>query len=96
MVSMRLSVNNKGLLMSNTKPAESADCNKKWFQRGFTDKQHYQGWLSFNDLIDESHTFDDTYRDPYTGRTVHLMEETDLSSLDEDDEAAKFLSDTDE
>lgn len=82
--------------MPNNNSAACADADKKWFQRGFTDKQHYQGWLSFNDLIDESHTFDDTYRDPYSGRTIHLMEETDISSLDEDDDAAQFLIEADE
>ena len=63
---------------------------KKWFQRGFSDKNHYQGWLSFNDLIDESHTFDDVYRDPYSGKVVNLTDPD--SDIVEEDEAEKFLS----
>lgn len=71
--------------------AEAVDnSDKKWFQRGFTDKNHYQGWLSFNDLIDESHTFDDVYRDQYSGKVVNLTDPD--SDIVEEDEAEKFLS----
>lgn len=65
---------------------------KRWFQRGFTDEKHYQGWLHFNDLIDTSHTHDDVYRDDFSGRVIHLMGDTDSVSLDSDDEAAQFLN----
>lgn len=71
---------------------EVDNSGKRWFQRGFTSNRHYQGWLHFNDLVDESHSYDDVYRDPFSGRTIHLMGETDVDSLDEDDEGSQFLN----
>lgn len=74
------------------KAVEAVDnSQKKWFQRGFTDKHHYQGWLSFNDLISESHTFDDVYRDPYTGRVINVAG-PEGDNTEEADEAEEFLS----
>lgn len=44
----------------------------KWFKRGFASKEEYIGWLRFNDLCDESMDYDDTYHDPYSGKTLRL------------------------
>lgn len=52
------------------------DENTKWFQRGFASKHEYLGWLQFNDLVDDSFGYDDTYHDQYTGLTVRLGEPT--------------------
>ena len=69
------------------------DEDTKWFQRGFSSKQHYQGWLQFNDLIDEGFGFDDVYHDEYTGNTVRISRGPDLVEEDEsEDEAAQFLA----
>lgn len=46
--------------------------NTKWFQRGFASKNEYIGWLRFNDLVDESFSYDDTYHDQYTGKTIRI------------------------
>jgi len=48
------------------------DEQTKWFQRGFEGKADYIGWLRFNDLCDESMDYDDTYHDPYLGKTIRL------------------------
>lgn len=48
------------------------DEQTKWFQRGFASKAEYIGWLRFNDLCDESFDYDDTYHDPYSGKTIRL------------------------
>ncbi|QYC52452.1 hypothetical protein [Salmonella phage SSBI34] len=53
---------------SATVPVE----HTKWFQRGFASKNEYIGWLQFNDLVDESVGYDDTYHDPYSGRTIRI------------------------
>lgn len=50
------------------------DEQTKWFQRGFQSKHEYIGWLQFNDLVDESFGYDDTYHDPYSGKTIRLGE----------------------
>lgn len=57
--------------MTNKK-VETNPEDTKWFKRGFQSKTEYIGWLNFNDLIDESHTYDDTYYDQYTGKTTRL------------------------
>lgn len=48
------------------------DEQTKWFQRGFASKHEYIGWLQFNDLVDESFGYDDTYYDEYSGRTIKI------------------------
>lgn len=59
----------------------------KWIQRGFQSKAEYLGWLYFNDLTDESNTFDEVYQDPFTGRTIRVAgEEADIIVGDEADE----------
>lgn len=57
--------------MSKNKAAVAIE-ETKWFQRGFASKHEYLGWLQFNDLVDESFGYDDTYHDQYTGLTVRL------------------------
>ena len=47
----------------------------KWFKKGFGSKHEYIGWLQFNDLVDESFGYDDTYKDPFTGKTVYLTKD---------------------
>lgn len=47
----------------------------KWFQRGFSSKHEYIGWLQFNDLVDESIGWDDTWHDPYLGKTIRIGEQ---------------------
>lgn len=54
----------------NTVPDEQT----KWFQRGFQSKHEYVGWLRFNDLVDESYGYDDTYHDQYSGKTIKIGE----------------------
>lgn len=54
------------------KSSATPDEQTKWFQRGFASKSEYIGWLQFNDLCDESMGYDDTYQDPYSGRTIQL------------------------
>lgn len=71
-------------------PAVS-DENTKWFQRGFDSKVHYQGWLQFNDLIDEGYGFDDVYHDDYSGKTVRLSA-TDQVVADLENQTTKFLA----
>ncbi|URC22185.1 hypothetical protein CHUUTOTORO_01000 [Serratia phage vB_SmaM-ChuuTotoro] len=66
--------------------------NTKWHQRGFTDKHHYQGWLQFNDLIDEGYGYDDTYHDQYSGKTIRISASPDAPDGTEADEAAQFLN----
>ncbi|UZZ64407.1 hypothetical protein A73_205 [Escherichia phage A73] len=56
----------------------------KWFQRGFASKHEYLGWLQFNDLVDDSFGYDDTYHDQYSGLTVRLGEPT-LENVDKYD-----------
>lgn len=48
------------------------DEQTKWFKRGFQSKAEYIGWLQFNDLCDESLGYDDTYHDPYSGKTIRF------------------------
>lgn len=55
----------------------------KWKDRGFDDKQHYAGWLHFNDLADECKMHDDVYHDPYTGQVINI---TDISDMPRDDD----------
>lgn len=66
------------------------DHETKWFQRGFQSQREYQGWLQFNDLVDESFGYDDTYYDQYTGKVVRICAE-DSPETTEDDEADQFL-----
>lgn len=73
----------------DTKHKEVDNSGKRWFQRGFTDNRHYQGWLSFNDLVDESHSYDDVYRDPYTGNTVKISDGEDYT--EETDAADEYI-----
>lgn len=70
------------------KSVESEE-NSKWAQRGFMSKNHYIGWLQFNDLVDESFGYDDTYYDPYSGKTINLCDPA--SDKDVKDDADKFL-----
>lgn len=48
------------------------DEQTKWFQRGHASKSEYLGWLQFNDLVDETFGYDDTYYDQYTGKTIKI------------------------
>lgn len=70
------------------KPNAVPDEQTKWFSRGFQSKHEYIGWLQFNDLVDESFGYDDTYHDPYTGRTINISED---SEMDVQDDADQFL-----
>ncbi len=54
------------------------DEQTKWFKRGFQSKNEYIGWLHFNDLVDESHTYDDTYYDQYSGETKRISGSGDM------------------
>lgn len=47
----------------------------KWFQRGFGSKHEYIGWLQFNDRVEESVGWDDTWHDPYLGKTIRIGEQ---------------------
>lgn len=58
------------------------DEQTKWFQRGFTSKNHYIGWLQFNDLVDESFGYDDTYYDHYSGKTIRIGGESNPADED--------------
>lgn len=49
----------------------------KWKDRGFDDKQHYAGWLHFNDLADECKMHDDIYYDPYSGQVINIVDGSD-------------------
>lgn len=73
--------------MAKRKPTVP-DCETKWFQRGFESQREYQGWLQFNDLIDESYGYDDTYYDQYSGMTIRVGVQEEIV---ENDEADKFL-----
>lgn len=65
----------------------------KWKDRGFDDKQHYAGWLYFNDLADDCKMHDDVYLDPYTGRVVNVVSQGHDSELDSEvDEAEEYLA----
>lgn len=57
-----------------TKTTSVSETHSKWGQRGFASKHEYIGWLQFNDLVDESFGYDDTYTDPYSGKTIRLGE----------------------
>lgn len=57
----------------------------KWKDRGFDDKQHYAGWLYFNDLADECKMHDDVYYDPYSGHVVNVTSSEVGFGLDEDE-----------
>lgn len=80
--------------MTTKSPAKKGsavvDENTKWFQRGFTSKEHYQGFLHFNDLIDEGYGFDDVYHDDYTGKTIRVTA-SDIKATELESEADKFL-----
>lgn len=45
----------------------------KWKDRGFDDKQHYAGWLHFNDLAEDCKMYDDIYHDPYSGQVINVV-----------------------
>lgn len=62
----------------------------KWKDRGFDDKQHYAGWLHFNDLVDDCRMHDDVFYDPYTGQVVNIVGPEQHDDLD-GDEADKYL-----
>lgn len=62
----------------------------KWIQRGFQSKAEYLGWLYFNDLTDESNTFDEVYLGPFTGRTIRVAGEEAGDTVE--DEADEFLA----
>lgn len=47
----------------------------KWKTRGFESKAEYIGWLYFNDLTDESNTFDEIFKDPFSGEVIRWVEE---------------------
>ena len=59
------------------------DVIPKWEERGFKSKHEYIGWLYFNDLTDESSTYDDVYYNEYTGKVTNITKTTD--SNDEED-----------
>lgn len=48
------------------------DVTPKWKERGFESKHEYIGWLYFNDLTDESNTYDDVYYNEYTGKVTNI------------------------
>ncbi len=60
--------------MANKKVA-TPDEQTRWFQRGFNSKNEYIGWLWFNDLADDSLSYDDTYYDQYSGETKRISDE---------------------
>lgn len=65
----------------------------RWKDRGFDDKQHYAGWLHFNDLADECKMHDDVYYDPYSGQVVNITSSGEDHDRDVDaDEADEYLS----
>ncbi|QGZ16227.1 hypothetical protein Hena1_00510 [Erwinia phage Hena1] len=66
----------------------------KWKDRGFDDKQHYAGWLHFNDLADDCKMHDDVYHDPYTGQVINITDAPKDGDLEFDDE--DFPSEEDE
>jgi len=67
---------------TNSVPKEQT----KWFKRGFASKHEYIGWLQFNDLVEESFGYDDTYHDPYSGKTFRMDDLSDLDSFEDDNE----------
>lgn len=64
----------------------------KWKDRGFDDKQHYAGWLWFNDLTDDCKMHDDVYYDEYSGKIVNIVSQDQEEQISEDDDAEEFLS----
>lgn len=58
----------------------------KWKDRGFDDKQHYAGWLHFNDLSDECKMHDDVYYDPYTGNVINIASSIEDLEFEEEEE----------
>ena len=64
----------------------------KWKYRGFDDKQHYAGWLWFNDLTDDCKMHDDVYYDEYSGKIVNIVSQDQEEQVSEDDDAEEFLS----
>lgn len=60
--------------------------NAKWFKRGFHSKQEYIGWLQFNDLVDESFSYDDVYYDDYSGKTINLNSVSPCGDFCDDEE----------
>lgn len=63
---------------------------QKWECLGFTDKHHYQGWLHFNGLVEETYSYDDTWYDEYTGTIVTITGE-EVDSEKEDEEYVKNI-----
>lgn len=71
---MRFLESGRGFKMGKKK-INVPDEQTKWAIRGHASKHEYIGWLRFNDLVDESFGYDDTYLDPYSGKTLHLGDE---------------------
>lgn len=46
-----------------------------WKTKGFECKKSYQGWLYFNNLVSEEHSFDDVYQNSFTGETINIAED---------------------
>lgn len=46
-----------------------------WKIKGFECKKSYQGWLYFNNLVSEEHSFDDVYQNSFTGETINIVED---------------------
>ena len=46
-----------------------------WQAKGFECKKSYQGWLYFNNLVSEEHSFDDVYQNSFTGETINITED---------------------
>jgi hypothetical protein len=46
-----------------------------WKTKGFECKKSYQGWLYFNNLVSEEHSFDDVYQNSFTGETINITED---------------------
>lgn len=60
----------------------------KWKDRGFDDKQHYAGWLWFNDLTDDCRMHDDVYYDEFSGRVVNITAPSEDAARDAEVDAA--------
>lgn len=60
----------------------SGNKKEKWQLLGFEGKADYVGWLSFNGLVDEMYSYDNAYRDEYSGDVINLGD-TSVISLTE-------------
>lgn len=58
--------------MKNKKECQA---DPMWKTKGFECKKSYQGWLYFNNLVSEEHSFDDVYQNSFTGETINIAED---------------------